>query len=101
MNLIIKNDVEIEKAHEQFKKFTMNKKYRDIYESREKYKKDVATLIESAKLDGKKEGLEKGKKEGKLETAINMYYKGFGIKDILEITKVSKKDIEKAIKEKK
>jgi len=91
MNLIIKNDVEIEKAHEQFKKFTMNKKYRDIYESREKYKKDVATLIESAKLDGKK--------EGKLETAINMYYKGFGIKDIIEITKVSKKDIERAIKE--
>jgi predicted transposase/invertase (TIGR01784 family) len=40
-------------------------------------------------------GLEKGRAEGKMETARNMKSKDFSIADIADITGLTKKEIEK------
>lgn len=57
-----------------------------------KYAKEEG--IKEGKKEGLKEGLLKGKKEANMETAIKLLKKGMEIKDIIDITGITKKQIE-------
>lgn len=57
-----------------------------------KYAKEEG--IKEGKKEGLKEGLLKGKKEANMETAIKLLKKGMEIKDITDITGITKKQIE-------
>lgn len=50
--------------------------------------------IKEGKKEGLKEGLLKGKKEANMETARKLLKKGMEIKDIIDITGITKKQIE-------
>lgn len=51
--------------------------------------------------DGEKRGIKKGKLEGKLETAERMLKKKFAIEDIMDITGLSRREIEALLKKNK
>jgi len=57
----------------------------------------VPIWLRDEREEGIKIGERKGKKEGKIETAINMLKKGFEIDVIVEITGLKRKEIEKLI----
>ena len=57
-----------------------------------KYAKEEG--IKEGKKEGLKEGLLKGKKEANMETARKLLKKGMGIKDIIDITGITEKQIE-------
>jgi predicted transposase/invertase (TIGR01784 family) len=63
------------------------------------YEADITELVKPHYEKGLQEGLQKGLQEGKLEakieTAKKMKKKGYSIKDICEITGVSKRDLKK------
>ena len=56
---------------------------------------DNEQMLYEAKRDGKKEGIIEGAKEEKLQIAKNMLRKGMSISDIIEITGLTKEEIEK------
>lgn len=69
MEILIKNDDDIRKAHERYQQFTHNDELRAQYRSRERWRRDRASEIGSAKQEGKQ--------EEKDSTAQNMIAEGF------------------------
>ena len=57
------------------------------------YESDITDLVKPHLDKARVEGIEKGKIEGKLESARLMKSKGYPISDILEITGLSKKTL--------
>ena len=53
--------------------------------------------LAEGKAKGKNEGLAEGKAEGKAEIAINLLKKNYPIDEIVEITGLSKEEIEKLV----
>ncbi|MDY6968549.1 MAG: Rpn family recombination-promoting nuclease/putative transposase [Spirochaetota bacterium] len=64
MQILIKDDETIAKAHKEYEHFTQNEQLRDLYESRLKWEKDYNSAIFAAKQEGIKEGIKEGKDEG-------------------------------------
>lgn len=95
MNIIIKDDPVLSKAHERYTQFTQNDELLEAYEARTKwqlqYKSDLSHAEEQGILKGKIEG----KAEGKIEAAKKMLDKGFDVEDISDITGLSLDEIKK------
>lgn len=64
MNILLKDDLSIQKAHNEYKKFTEDEKLRDIYEAREKFRKDYNSDLSEAKRKGIQQGMEQGIQKG-------------------------------------
>lgn len=62
---------------------------------REMYICDVKTQIAEGRLEGLEEGIEQGKQEGKIEIAKKMLKKNKSIEEIMELTELSREEIEK------
>ena len=58
MNTLLKEDMIFKKVHNHYEQFTANDKLRDLYEARLKRQRDESTLLESARVEGIKEGIE-------------------------------------------
>jgi len=95
LKTLIKNDPIINKAHNEYVKFTQDDKMRDLYESRIKYQRDKNSLIYEAELKGKLEGVLEGKLEGKLEDARLMKEDGISVEKISKYTGLSSEVISK------
>jgi predicted transposase/invertase (TIGR01784 family) len=67
MEILIKNDPDIARAHKEYNAFTRDDELRELYEAREKWKKDYNTAMYYARVEGIEEGKKEGKKEGKVE----------------------------------
>ncbi len=101
MKGILDEKEEFKKAHEEYKKFTADKKMRDLYEARLKFKRDNEAILREAKIkareeglkEGLKEGIEKGIKESKIATAKNMKKEGFEASIICKITGLNQEQI--------
>ena len=91
MNTILKDDPILQKAHDEYVKFTGDDELREIYESRLKYKRDHLTLLRSAEKRGEK----KGEKQKAIDTAKKMIEEGMDNNLIARITGLSIPDIEK------
>jgi len=85
LKTLIKNDPIINKAHNEYVKFTQDNKMRDLYESRVKYQRDKNSLIYEAEI--------KGKLEGKLEDARLMKEDGIPVEKISKYTGLSIEEI--------
>jgi len=78
-----------------------SKQEQEIYEESLKHFRDLKNVVDTAKeegkiegiIEGKIEGIIEGKIEGKIEIASQMKKKGFDIKLIAEITGLSEKEI--------
>ncbi len=86
---------DIKDAFELLDKYGWSKEELEIYDTISIYRQDERGRLEQAKVEGEKIGIEKGKTEGKYETAKKMKQKGFDIKVIAEITGLTENEIEK------
>lgn len=70
-----------------------------LYEDSLKYYRDLKNSLDTAKEEGKEEGRQEGREEGRkqraLEIARNAIAKGFAVEDIMDLTGLSKDEIEK------
>ncbi|MCP4651405.1 MAG: hypothetical protein GY853_15170 [PVC group bacterium] len=93
MQLLIKDDTQIAKAHNEYKNFTQDKNLRELYESRVRWKMDHDTDIAIAAQEGEKRGEirgeirgeKRGEKRGELKNQqnvlIKLIEKKFGINE--------------------
>lgn len=83
MQTLLNEDMDIKRAHQIYNDFTANSEMRELYEAREKWRKDNASRLYSAKEEGIKEGLEQGLEQGELlekqNILIKLLSKKFGI----------------------
>ena len=91
MTILIQEDKEIEEAHKIYKKFTQDEEMLELYEAREKFKKDYNSIL-AAKLE---EAEKKGMQKDKLEIAKKMKIEGDDNEKIARITGLSIGEIEK------
>ncbi|HRX16140.1 MAG TPA: Rpn family recombination-promoting nuclease/putative transposase [Spirochaetota bacterium] len=82
MKTLLKDEPIIEKAHNEFKKFTADEHLREIYESRLKAQRDHAYFMEVAREEGLKEGIE----QAVIETAQKMLADGLAVDVISKYT---------------
>ena len=99
-------DKEIKKMAEKIEKMSKDRKYVSLYDEEKLYKlslsireheiEEAATKkgIEEGIKEGTKKGIEEGTKQTKIDTAKKMINKGMSIEDIVEITGLSKEEIE-------
>ena len=88
-----KNKV-IKEAKKEVEYLTGDEEVKRLAELREKWEMDRNSEIGQAK----KEGIEEGKAEGKLEIAKSMLKRKFEIEDIISITGLPKEELEKLLK---
>ena len=84
-----KENEEIKKAQKEIEVLSQDETERYIYELRQKAIRDEKNIRDS----GYEDGLEKGKKEAKLETAKKMLEKKIPIETIIEITGLTEQEI--------
>ena len=84
-----KENGEIKEAIEQLEEMSADENERYLYELRERGRLMYNTEIAEAKNAGKEEG----KKEGKIEIAKKLLNNGMAIKDIVEITDLTEREI--------
>jgi predicted transposase/invertase (TIGR01784 family) len=65
------------------------------YEDSLKYYRDLKNSLDTAREEGLAEGLEKGKIEGKIDVARQALMKGMSVKDIADLTGLTKEQIER------
>ncbi|MCP4134975.1 MAG: hypothetical protein GY754_28635 [bacterium] len=73
MKILLKDDPDLKKAHEEYLNFTRDDELREMYEAREKWIKDQNSALANAKIEGKIEG----KVEEKQVTLIRSMIKRF------------------------
>lgn len=86
---------EIEKARKVLEDISQDEEERKLAEQREVWKIDQNSQLYSAAKRGREEGREEGRSESKKEIAKRMLEKNYDIDTIVEITQLSKEDIEK------
>ena len=91
--LVSENEI-IKKAHDRYKSFTRSDELREVYEAREKYKRDEATRLHLAEKRGIEQGIDKGKQEGKQEDARRMLEEQLPVDLIQRVTGLSEEEIE-------
>ncbi len=79
----------IEKANVILDRISLNKEQREIYEARLKSLRDEDGALQTARIRGLEEGMEKGK----LEVAGKLLEKKFSVEEICEITGLSEDEI--------
>jgi predicted transposase/invertase (TIGR01784 family) len=89
MEVLLHNDPVFYKAHKQYEDFTRNDELREIYEAREKWKRDQLSMIKSAERKAER----KGEKKGEEKVAMNMLKEGFSIDQILKVTSFNREEI--------
>ena len=85
----------IKKAKEELEKINSNEHERRIAELREKAILDELALRKSGFNEGKREGIEEGKKENSKIIAKKLLEKGLSIEEIIDITELTKEEINK------
>lgn len=65
------------------------------YEDSLKYYRDLKNSLDTAKEEGIEEGIKEGIKEGKIVVARKALKKGYSIEEIIELTELTKEQIEK------
>ena len=91
--------MDIKKAHDVYNRFSHDEHLHELYEAREKWRKDHSTQLKVARMkalaEGEKKGEKKGKLEGKLEDAKKMLAKGLAVELIMDITELPLETINK------
>ncbi len=97
MEILLKSDPVLTRAHDEYVHFTEDKQLRMAYEAREKYRRDQLFMISSAKLEGRAEGMEKGMEKGETkrsyEIATKMKRGGMAFELIQQFTGLSLEEI--------
>jgi predicted transposase/invertase (TIGR01784 family) len=90
---IVQMDSEIQKTADKLGFLLQDKDALDFYYMRAMAKSDITTGLNTALEQGKKEGIQIGKKEGKIDIARNALYAGLNVETIEAITGLDKDTI--------
>ena len=96
---IVKGDNTMEKAKNKLVELSEDEELVGMYDKELMDRKIRNTMLRSAEITGEKKGIEKGTLETQKQVVINMYNKNIDIKTICEVTGLSKKNVDKYIKE--
>lgn len=99
MKKISELDKQIKEMKEELERITADPELREKYYQREKNLRDALSWIKAEREEGKAEGKAEGIEENRKEIVLSMHKKDINIETISEIVKLSKKEIEKIIKE--
>ena len=91
---------EVEKAYEEYKRITSDKGLMNAIINMDMAEMDRAQEITDAKLEGIKEGENRGKEESKIEIAKKMLDANMDIKQISELTGLTIEEVKKLKEEK-
>ena len=94
-----KENKELEKAMDIIDEMSMDEKEWELYESRRLAIMDYNTGMIKAREEGEEKGREKGEKKSKSEIAKKLLAKKMPIDEIIEITELTKEEIEKIVKD--
>lgn len=95
VELAMKENEEIKKANEEYEYLTGNAEERRLAFLRDKAIRDEKSIRQGGKEEGREEGREQGRKEKQIEIAKKLLKKGMTKEEIVEITDLSKEEIEK------
>jgi len=99
MKILLKENPEINKAHDKYVAFTRDEELLDAYEAHMKWQRDYNSGIESARREGEAKGREEGRQEGQylaqLAMAEKMLKKGYDIETVSEFTGIPVSDLKK------
>ena len=105
VELAMKENKEIKKANDEYEYLTGDEAERRIAFLRDKAIRDENNMREGAREEGLKlgrtKGLEEGRKEGRTEIAKKMLAMNMKVEEVMEITELTKKEIEKIKKDMK
>lgn len=95
VELAMKENEEIKKANEEYEYLTGEEAERRLAFLRDKAIRDENNMIAGARDEGIQEGVEQGEKKKQIEITKKLLKKGMTIEEIVEITELSKEEIEK------
>jgi len=87
------NEPGLEKAMDTLQYLSQDSEARRLYEARQKYLHDEASMLEGAKQAGMKAGMQEGMKAGIKEVAKNMLALNLDIATIAKATGLSEQEI--------
>ena len=90
-----KKNKTLEKARKEMTYLTGDEEIRRLAELREKWEMDWNSSMDYSKREGIKEGVTEGRKKERIENAKKMKEKNIPIETIVEITGLTKEEIEK------
>ena len=90
-----KKNKTLEKARKEMTYLTGDEEIRRLAELREKWEMDWNSSMDYSKREGIKEGVTEGRKKERIENAKKMKEKNIPIETIVEITELTKEEIEK------
>ena len=97
--MLAKNSPVLKILNQKINMLSLSPEEKKLYESRMKLKSDIATYSEAEFNRGREEGIAEGVKEGMKEESINtarrMKTKNFDISIIMEMTGLTREEIEK------
>ena len=91
MEMVKRKNKKVKKAMDTLERISLDPKEREMYEAIQ----TEEFLQRISENNFREEGFTKGKRENKIETAKKMLNKNFNIEEIMELTELSKKEIEK------
>ena len=94
---IMEENENIKEAKEELDRISQDDVLRRMAFKAELERMDNEQMMYEARRDGKKEGIEQGAKEKELQIAKNMLKKGMNVSDIIEITGLTKEEVEKLV----
>ena len=90
----LRRDNIMDEAYEELERLSSDEKIIGLYDAEKVEQKILNTRLESARLEGIKQGKSEGEKNKSIEIAKNMLNKNINITDIIEITGLTKEQIE-------
>ena len=99
MSTILQDSPHVQKAYEEYKRFSADPLMRERAKARERFLIDQhlyrVSAVEEGRAEGRAEGLEEGEKKSKMETARNMKLEGLSLVLIARITGLPLSEIER------
>jgi predicted transposase/invertase (TIGR01784 family) len=93
LEVVMENNDNVKKAVNKVDDFVADDETRILIDLREKWQLDYNTDIAYAKKSGLQQGIEQGSKENKIKIAKKLLEKNYNINDIIEITELTKDEI--------
>jgi len=78
-----------------YREFTAEERVRDLFERREKERRDIASFVKGARQEGLLEGRREGRKDAALNIARKALQKNIAIDEIIDITNLTRDEVEK------
>ena len=93
--LAMKENKEIKKANDEYEYLTGEAEERRLAFLRDKAIRDEKSMREAGREEGRKEGIEKGERKKQIEIARKLLDKKMPIEQIIEITDLTRDEVEK------